>query len=104
MRAGLHVFLLVLVYVAGCTAVSGGNTTSSPTTTEDTQMSLPYGLLEDGVTDASALVTAHTDALETENYTARKRVVVTAPNGTVLTNFTHVSRVGQNRTRAVDTQ
>lgn len=46
----------------------------------------------------------HFQTLQSGNYTVRKQIDITTENGTTLVNYTHVSNVGTNRTRAVDVQ
>ncbi|WP_251331173.1 DUF7537 family lipoprotein [Haloplanus pelagicus] len=80
MRARIAL-LCLLVVAAGCAA---------PTS----QSAPPPGLSTDGVTDANALVRAHTDALQSQSFTVRSSTTMRPQNGSY--------RVVSNRTWRVD--
>ncbi|WP_251342163.1 hypothetical protein [Haloplanus halophilus] len=81
MSRRIAVLTCLLVVAAGCTAPTGG---SGP----------PPGLSEDGVTDTSALIGAHTDALQSQPFTVRSTTTMRPTNGSF--------RVVSNRTWRVD--
>jgi len=81
MRPRFALLACLLVVVAGCAA---------PTS----QSGPPPGLSTDNVTDANALVRAHTDALQSQSFTVRSTTTMYSANGSF--------RVVSNRTWHVD--
>ena len=102
MRIALLVLVLVTVPLAGCSGLPAGDTPSSPTA--DSSTTLPDGLSENGTIDTETLVNGHVETLREENYTVQKQIDVETENGTTLVKYTHVSKVGNNRTQVVDRQ
>ena len=101
MRTALLVLVLVTVHLAGCSGLPAEDT---PSPTADASTTLPDGLSENGTIETETLDSGHVETLREENYTVQKQIDVETENGTTLVNYTHVSRVGNNRTQAVDTQ
>jgi hypothetical protein len=81
MRPRVALLACLLVVVAGCAAPTG-------------ETGPPPGLSADGVTDANALVRAHTDALQSQSFTVRSTMTMRPTNGSF--------RVVSNRTWRVD--
>jgi hypothetical protein len=100
-----HVWLVVLLCLARCNAFGGGETAEPPVVTPadvptDNPLSdLPPGLSPAGITDSSALATAHAKALSNTSFTVRSTRTLTAANGTQLVDTTSVQRVRSDHRR-----
>lgn len=88
------VLIAVLVILAGCSGVFGGNgsgptetlTPAAVPTDEPTPTPVPQlapGLTRQGIVDTDALVAAHVSFLQNRSFTSRSNMTVLAPNGTV---------------------
>jgi hypothetical protein len=100
-----HVWLVVLLCLAGCNAFGGGESAETPAVTPaavptDAPVSdLPPGLSPAGITDTSALADAHAKALANTSFTVRSTRTLTAANGTRLLDRTSVQRVRSDHRR-----
>jgi hypothetical protein len=105
MRAAAHAALAVMVALAGCSGVFGGETetttltpaavpTDRPTLTPVPQ--LAPGLTGAGVTNASALAAAHHATLDGRSFTVRRTTVYRTETGTSVRELTSVTRVASD--------
>ncbi|EMA55527.1 MULTISPECIES: hypothetical protein [Halococcus] len=105
-RAVGTVLVVVLVVLAGCSGVFGGDGggESTPTVTpmtvptdEPTPTPVPQlapGLTGQGIENASALVAAHSSFLQNRSFTERSNSTGLGPNGSVLVDTTSTLHVG----------
>jgi hypothetical protein len=92
-RSDLAVVLVVVLTVgAGCAAVPNGPEASGGTDLES-GAGPPPGLSTDGVTNASALVDAHTDTLTERSFTVRSRTTTRPVDGNYTVTTTRTWRV-----------
>lgn len=101
--------VVALLILAGCSApvgpVGSGATTDTPTLTpaELPPAPPPPGLSMDDIVDATALATAHDDALADQSFTISTSYRLTDENGTV-TSLNRTRRIAANRTVYAATQ
>ncbi|EMA46952.1 hypothetical protein [Halococcus saccharolyticus] len=105
-RAVGTVLVVVLIVLAGCSGVFGGDGggESTPTVTpmtvptdEPTPTPVPQlapGLTGQGIENASALVAAHSSFLQNRSFTTRTNVTGLATNGSVVIQRTDTLRAG----------